>query len=441
MYFATSGILDYRMDEDLEEDLEEFRLLMAQDGIEAVRLEIERETQFGASTSEFLRLLDGNGNLLIRSDISMFSTPPENFGDLDSANTGETSFRTIEREILESDGDAEPINYREIQGFIGDGYMLHIGESLEEREELLETLVYSFVFSLVLVLPFSGLIGWLMVKNAVKGVEEVSSTAARIHKGQLDERVTILAADREIVNLSVTFNAMLDRIQNLVTEMTEMTDNIAHDLKSPLSRIRIISENILFNESTLADNSVAASDTIEECDRLLKMINDSLDVSEAEAGIGIKGDEKFDLSELVHEACELFQPVAEMKNIELSCDVQPGCQYVGSIQVFQRTVSNLLDNAIKYTDELGKVKVSISANDGVYAITVADTGIGISGTDQERVFNRFYRCDRSRSEDGCGLGLNYSRAVARTHGGEIRLSSKLGQGSVFTLLLPVEQLT
>ena len=438
MYFATGGILDYRMDLDLEEDIEEFQLMLREDGLDAVRQEIHRESQFDAPTSEFIRLMDDRGNELFSTDLSLFQDPPRGF-----AGTGkdtmplETVLITAEREFLEPDGDLESASYREVIGSIGQGYIVHIGESLEEKEELLETLLISFIVTLLIVLPLSGLIGWMMVRNAARGLEEVSAIAARIQKGQLDDRVDVHFSEREIVTLAVTFNAMLDRIQILVTEMTEMTDNIAHDLKSPLSRIRIMAENVLSKEGSSEDIRVAATETIEECDRLLKMINHSLDVSEAEAGIGVSGNEDLDLAALVQEACELFQPVAEMKGIELECDAESPSPCRGNEQVLQRAISNLLDNAIKYTEQGGKVRVSLSAEDGIYGIAVSDSGVGISIEDQERVFNRFFRCDSSRSQEGCGLGLNYSRAVARSHGGDITLSSSKGEGSVFTLSLPV----
>ena len=182
-----------------------------------------------------------------------------------------------------------------------------------------------------------------------------------------------------------------------------MIDNIAHDLRSPLSRIRAISEMIISNKGNNLDCKTSAADTLEQCDRLLLYINSTLDVAEAESGVGLLPDEKIDLSGLVTDACDLFEPVAEEKSIELTVNIEPGCEISGNKQNIQRMIANLLDNAMKYTPENGRILFSLEKNTKNINITVSDTGIGIPLKDQQRVFDRFYRCDHSRSEEGCGI--------------------------------------
>ncbi len=231
---------------------------------------------------------------------------------------------------------------------------------------------------------------------------------------------------------------MADRIRNLITEMREMIDNIAHDLRSPIARIRAISESALSTQGSINDYKTVAADTLEECDRLIKLINNTLDVAEAEAGIANSMKETIDLSKLTADACELFEPVAEQKNIDLTYKLAEDCHLTGHRQNLQRMLANLLDNALKYTSSAGKVGIVLESRPKAIQIAIADTGPGISKADQQRVFERFYRCDDSRGRsDGCGLGLCFARAVARTHGGEIFLSSKPGDGSTFTITLPV----
>ena len=196
---------------------------------------------------------------------------------------------------------------RIIYGLLASDVVYHAGETVEQKAELMEVLLHVFVVMFVAVIPLASVISWIMANKAVQGIEEVSRTAADIQSGQLDKRVTVQAQGDEIKKLADTFNAMLDRIHVLISEMREMTDNIAHDLRSPLARIRAISEVALSNDRTIEEHKAAAADTIEECDRLLQMINTTLDVAEAEVGIANGTAEKVNVSELVYDACELFE--------------------------------------------------------------------------------------------------------------------------------------
>jgi signal transduction histidine kinase len=180
-----------------------------------------------------------------------------------------------------------------------------------------------------------------------------------------------------------------------------------------------------------------AASAIEECDRLLNIINTMLLISRTEAGVEKPSHEKIDLSRLVREACELFGTTAEDRGLTLSCFVPDECPVTGDTRMIQRLLSNLLDNAIKYTDAGGRVDVSLSRIEGGRVnLEVKDTGIGISGEDLPRIFDRFYRGDQSRSESGTGLGLSLAKAIARAHRGDITATSRLHEGSVFTVTLP-----
>jgi signal transduction histidine kinase len=230
---------------------------------------------------------------------------------------------------------------------------------------------------------------------------------------------------------------MLDRIQALVTGIREMSDNIAHDLKSPITRIRGISEVTLTTGASDKEYETMAASTIEECDRLLDMINTMLVISKTEAGVNKLDTRDMDITAIVRDACELFQAPAEDKDLRLVCDAQGNFSISGDNRLIQRMIANLLDNAIKYTPAGGTVHVSVhpQSNHSV-AITIKDTGVGISDRDISRIFERFYRCDPSRSEAGIGLGLSFARAIARAHYGDITVSSSPDKGSTFTVKLP-----
>ncbi len=431
-YMSLKGILDQRMEDDLREDIAEFQTLYQKQGLEKLINEIEREVKSGEEGKLFIRLLDDNGKQIYASDLNHWQPFPTNQPDIKRVLTEKNPiFGSFIR-------DGHTFDTKVIFGILAPNMILNIGESEEETAEILALLPTAFIIMLFVVIPIASFVGWYIARHAVLGINEVSRTAAEIEKNLLDKRVSVKAQGREIQHLVDTFNAMLDRIWRLISEMKEMTDNIAHDLRSPLARIRAISELTISNRDTPENYKTAAADTIEECDRVLQMINLTLDVAEAEVGTLHSTRQALNISNLAQDGCELFEAVAEQKHIELTCDIDSNYVIHGDIQYLQRMLANLVDNALKYTFANGQVNIGLTSSKQNIEISVSDTGIGISDSEQERIFNRFYRCDQSRSSDGCGLGLSFSRAVARAHGGDIQVSSSIGIGSTFTIKLPIE---
>jgi heavy metal sensor kinase len=325
---------------------------------------------------------------------------------------------------------------RILYAMLGPTIVLQVGQAMESYSRFLDAFKGIFITTMTFLIIVAAGIGWFMARRAVSGVEAVTRTAQKISGGTLEERVPVKAEGDEIDQLAITFNQMLDRIQSLLTEIKEMSDNMAHDLRSPITRIRGIAEVTLSTGKSLVEYEAMAASTVEECDRLLDMINTMLMLSKAEAGVDHLSREKIDLAGVVQEACRLFEPTAEDKGITLSYDVTGRSHFIGDSRMIQRMLANLLDNAIKYTPSGGSVTVSVAEIDAQVVISIKDTGIGISPKDLPHIFERFYRCDQSRSQAGIGLGLSLARVIARAHGGDITATSTPNQGSTFAIGLP-----
>ncbi len=435
LYLSLQTLLNSRMDIDLREDIEEFRELFIEEGMNEVTQEIDREMNSSDESEVFLRLYNDKHAILFSSDMS-------DWEGLDIPSPHLPIVRSPSAPFLETvtlSNQEHPA--RVISGLIGPGLTLQIGETLGSTQEVMQVLIVIFGGMLVLGIPIASAVGWLIARKAVSGIEEVSRAAKAIEQGDLNRRVSVSARGDEIQTLADTFNAMASRIKNVMDEMREMTDNIAHDLRSPLARIRVMSEEVLTNKDSKKNSAQVASDVLKECDRLIHLINTTLDMAEFDAGVTHISHERVNLSQLVTDLVELFEPVAEAKHITLHHVLDQHCEITGDKHNLQRMAANLLDNALKYTPEEGEVHIELKRASHEFRLTIADTGIGIPASDHQRIFDRFFRCDHSRSQDGCGLGLSFARSVVRAHGGEITLKSAPAKGSIFTSTFPTSSIS
>jgi signal transduction histidine kinase len=241
----------------------------------------------------------------------------------------------------------------------------------------------------------------------------------------------------EIDELAVSFNEMVDQIQTLIRELREVTDDIAHDLRTPVTRMRVVAEAALSRVGDSGDSEVLASDIVEECDQLLELINTMLEISQTAAGARPLAREQTDLTALVEDVGDLFESAAEDKGVALVLERGERILVYGEPKRLKRAIAHIVDNAIKYTEPGGSVRVSCARAADAAELTVRDTGIGIAAGDLEKVFSRFYRADKSRSEGGNGLGLSLSRAILRAHGGDVTVASVPGEGSQFLVTIPL----
>jgi len=431
-YLQIASILRERTDEELLDDIEEFSTLFDEKGIDEVKQTMILEAKNDGEKDVFYRLLRTDGKELGSSEL--FS-----WGHLSVSQPALQRIAKDAKPVFETlTVDGRRHLARSVYAPIGPGTILQIGISLEDDDEFLAQFRQIFGATIALVMGLAGLLGWFMAKRALTNVEEVTRTARAISASDLEQRVPVKGQAEEIDRLATTFNDMLDRIQALVTETKQMTENIAHDLRSPITRIRGMAEMALTTGKAIDDYEAAAASTVEDCDRLLEMINTMLYISQTEATAEKVTTEEVDVTRMVRDACELFQPVAEDKGVSLVVDIGTDVKVRGVLQGLQRMLANLIDNALNYTPSPGTVTVSVSRDERLSIIAVKDTGIGISEEELPHIFRRFYRCDRSRSRPGTGLGLTLVEAIVHAHRGQIGVTSTPNVGTTFTVTLPCE---
>ncbi len=432
-YIFITSFLNKKINEDMATDIIEFRMFYEDEGLEELEEEMEDEAVADGIENGYFRLYDNEGELIHSSKLEEEWNGLEvNEEAIKAINGGEefviTNFYFEDKEY----------EIRSIYGFIDDELILNMGIVLEEHNVFMNLLRNVFFLLMGIMIVFSAFIGLVIAKRALKGVEKVTKAALDISEGgALNMRVDIKTKDLEIKQLANTFNKMLDHIEVLVTEIKEITDNIAHDLKSPLTRIRGNAEiTVTSQNSSLSDYKKMASNTIEECDGLLEIINTMLYITKADTGKTKIKAEKIDLCVIVYDACDLFSPVLEDKQLNININIPEKCIIFGEYQGIQRMVANLIDNAIKYTPENGMISIQIESNQSDVNLIIKDTGMGIPEKDLPLIFRRFYRSNEDSKIAGIGLGLSLVNAIVKKHTGNIQVKSEPDAGSTFTVCLP-----
>ena len=320
------------------------------------------------------------------------------------------------------------------------GFKLLIGRDLEERRRTFGVIAkaaqWTFLFVIVLVLGG----GVLVARRVLVRIDAMTGTTQRIMAGDLSERLPVGRSGDELDRLAENLNAMLERIEALMLGLKEVSDNIAHDLKTPLTRLRNRAEAALAASSSEAEYRAALERTIEESDALIRTFNALLMIARAESGQARGNMADFDGAEVAHGIHELYEPLAEDKGLILTVEASAAPLY-GNRELVSQALANLVENAIKYGvpqtgDRNAAITIEAKTEGDRVLLAVADHGPGIPDAYRARAVERFVRLDTSRTQPGSGLGLSLAAAVATLHGGELRLGDN-SPGLRATLALPL----
>ena len=413
------------------QEMGELREWYATRGLENVAEQLELEARELGTNKAVFRIIRADGSELAASDRSQWTEVPVQPEKINQA------LRLGNKAVPSSLKIGTNNAVRSIYLALDDKLLVHGVGSLTDEIRLLRRYRLMLIFGGFLVTLLAALVGFFMARRAMSRVKELTSTAQRIHEGRLEERVPLRQVHDEIDHLGQVFNRMVDRMEQLVSRMKQMMDDIAHELRSPIARIRGSAELALMNKQSTDDTQQLAAVTIEELDKMLGLVNTMLDISEADADVANHRAEPVDVAQLLSDAVELFEPVAEQKQITLTLD-HIGCfESLGNKQKLQLAFSNILDNAIKYTPAGGNVQIFQPVTEP-NSVVIRDSGVGIAADDVPRVFERFFRSGAVLSEPGSGLGLSLTKAVVQSHGGTIVISSELGKGTEVTVQLPVQ---
>lgn len=319
---------------------------------------------------------------------------------------------------------------------LGGGTVLQVGKTSETRDQLLANFRRVLLLGAAAAVAIGLIGGFFLTRSTLKPLRDLRDTVQRILRtGQTDDRVPVYGTEDAVDELSGLFNAMLARITTLIHGMRNALDHVAHDLRTPMTRLRVTAESALATNDPVRHRE-ALSDCLEESDRVLAMLTTLMDISEAETGTMKLTRSQVDLSKLAAEVTAVYEDSAEDAGITLAATIPDNLVVDADRDRLRQALANLVDNGIKYTPAGGRVDVEAHQDGGTISITVRDTGAGIPEHEIPRIWDRLYRGDQSRTTRGLGLGLSLVRASVEAQGGTVAVSSQPGHGSTFTITLP-----
>lgn len=427
-YVVVRSSLRERDDEAIRLESVELAAQYRLGGVPTLAQLLEHQERLGTDEPFLVRMIGPDGTVT-------FLGSPERWGEFELDHLGSLG-RPPEKEwiSLRARRDDKVVDVKSVR--MPDGALLQVGKTTEDRAAIMQRFraAAAGVTIAVLVLGVGG--GLLLTVWALRPLRQIIDTVRAIDAGAMNARVPRRQTGDELDELGGLFNSMLDRIATLIAGMRGSLDTVAHDLRTPVARLRGVAELALRSDQ-LESLQQALADCIDESDQLLTMLNTLMDISEAETGTLKLALESVNVSVIVEAAVDLYRHVAEDKHIVVSTASDPTLWLMADRSRLRQVLANLLDNAIKYTPVGGRVDVEAARRQNQAIISVRDTGIGVMAHEASRIWDRLYRGAHSRSERGLGLGLSLVRAIVTAHRGRVDVSSAPGGGSTFTIALPL----
>ncbi|HVK93059.1 MAG TPA: ATP-binding protein [Mycoplana sp.] len=417
VFYVTSmseGLLEQQTRETVAIEVAEIRQIYAVSGMNGLLTTLERRArQPGAN---LYIIASPTGELLAGNVLALQP------GVLDGEGWTQSPFRY---QRFEDEGSSERHGARAEVFVLPNGLKILVGRDLGDPEKLRGLVRQALVVALG-VMGIGALAIWYLIgRNALRRMDRMSDASQRIMDGDLTQRLPVGGSGDEFDRLSESLNAMLGRIEKLNEGLRQVSDNIAHDLKTPLTRLRNKAEAALAGKAETADYRESLSEIIAESDQLIRTFNALLMISRAEAGSAVAEMGPVDLTKVVADCVELYEPAAEEVGLSVSSDIAPGVTVTGNRELIGQALGNLLDNAIKYAEGVpdARIKVGLVEGRDSAVISVSDNGPGIPAESRDEVLKRFVRLDRSRSKPGTGLGLSLVDAVMEVHHGRLELGA------------------
>jgi len=416
IYWATTGAVNRQIDAAIRADVLALADHYREGGQTALIEAIQRRVE--DTSNETMYMLVGQNRLRLAGDIDEWPEilPGVEWVELELSRGGVRSLA------------------RAYQFLLPGGSRLLVGRDAQERLRLRGLIVDALLWAMAMIMVFGVLGGVLVRRVLLRRMQDVSATAVAIAQGDLARRVAVGARGDEFDLLGRTVNRMLDQIERLMDGVRQVSNAIAHDLRTPIARVRGRLEEALRQPPDSAADRATLERTIADLDNVIMIFQALLRIAEIEAGARRAAFAGVNLSQLLADAVEIYGASAEEKGQRMELDVPDGLFVVGDRDLILQAVANLLDNAVKYTPAGGSILVSGRALGGGAEIVVADSGQGLPEAERARVTERFYRAEQSRTTPGSGLGLALVQAVAQLHNGSLRFEDNApGLRAVLTL--------